>query len=334
MVNYNDIAKLAKVSSTTVSHVINETRFVLPETKKRVKDAMKKLNYQPNLLARGLATGKTHTIGLVISDIKNPFYPELIQGVEELAVKNDYNVFLCNTDYDIEKGLKSIGALIRKKIDGIIVASSQADSLLIKELINTKVPFVLVDWGKRNVNVDNICIDYKAGMAESVEHLVSLGHKKIYFVSGPKALKTAKIRINNFIEAIEKFNGLGLKYKIIEGNHKMDGGLKAVRKILKEKELPTAIVCSNDLTAIGVMKALRIAGIKVPEDTSIIGLDNIMLTKIVSPMLTTIELEKYKIGKTAMEFLLRRIKEKDLPRQTVILKTKLIVRGSTSKAKK
>ncbi len=146
MVNYNDIAKLAKVSSTTVSHVINETRLVLPETKKRVKDAMKKLNYQPNLLARGLATGKTHTIGLVISDIKNPFYPELIQGVEELAVKNDYNVFLCNTDYDIEKGLKSIGALIRKKIDGIIVASSQADSFLIRELIEPKVPFVLVDW--------------------------------------------------------------------------------------------------------------------------------------------------------------------------------------------
>jgi len=114
----------------------------------------------------------------------------------------------------------------------------------------------------------------------------------------------------------------------------MDGGLKAVRKILKEKELPTAVICSNDLTAIGVMKGLRLAGIKVPEDVSVIGLDNIALTKIVSPMLTTIEIERYRIGKTAMEFLLKRIKEKDLPRQTVILKTKLIVRGSTSKAKK
>jgi len=334
MANYNDIAKLAKVSSTTVSHVINETRFVLPETKKRVKDAMEKLSYQPNLLARGLATGKTHTIGLVISDIKNPFYPELIQGVEELAVKNDYNVFLCNTDYDIEKGLKSIGALIRKKIDGIIITSSQADNLLLGEMINSKVPIVLVNWGRRNVKVDNICIDYKPGITEAVECMVSLGHRKIYFVSGPKTLKTAKIRINNFIGAIEKFNGLGLKYKVIDGNHKMDGGLKAVRKILKEKELPTAIVCSNDLTAIGVMKGLRLAGIKIPEDVSVVGLDNIALTKIVSPMLTTIEIERYRIGKTAMEFLLKRIKEKDLPRQTVILKTKLIVRGSTSKAKK
>jgi LacI family transcriptional regulator len=334
MVNYNDIAKLSKVSSTTVSHVINETRFVLPETKKRVKDAMKKLNYQPNLLARGLATGKTHTIGLVISDIRNPFYPELVQGVEELAVKNDYNIFLCNTDYDIEKGLKSIGALIRKKVDGIIITSSQADSLLMGELVNSKVPIVIVNWGRRNVKIDNICIDYKVGMKEAVKHLVSLEHKKIYFVSGPGALKTAKIRIDNFIEAIEKFNRLGLKYKVIEGNHKMDGGLKAVRKILKEKELPTAIICSNDLTAIGVMKGLRLAGIKVPEDVSVIGLDNIALTKIVSPMLTTIELERYKIGKTAMEFLLKRIKEKDLPRQTIILKTKLIVRESTSEAKK
>lgn len=334
MVNYNDIAKLAKVSPTTVSHVINETRFVMPETKKRVLEVMKKLKYQPNLLARSLATGKTHTIGLVISDIRNPFYPELVQGVEELAVKNDYNVFLCNTDYDIEKGLKSIGALIKRKIDGIIVASSQVNSSIINQLMDTDVNFVLVDWGERKVGVDSLYFDYKVCIAEAIAHLVSLGHRKIYFISGPKMLKTANIRMKNFIDAVEKYRNNNLDYKIFEGDHKMEGGSRVVQKILRGKILPTAIVCSNDLTAIGAMKAFKANGIKVPDDISIIGLDNIALTEIISPALTTIELERYRIGKTAMELLLNRIKDKKLPKQTCIFKTRLIVRESTSQRRK
>lgn len=333
MVNYNDIARIAKVSPTTVSHVINETRFVMPETKKRVLEVMKKLKYQPNLLARSLATGKTHTIGLVISDIRNPFYPELVQGVEELAVKNDYNVFLCNTDYDIGKGLKSIGALIKRKIDGIIVASSQVDSSVIKQLFDTSVIFVLVDWCKRNIKVDSLYFDYKVGIAEAISHLISLGHRNIYFIGGPKKLKTAEIRIRNFIDVIESHENINLNYKILEGDHRIDGGYRVAQKILKEKIYPTAIVCSNDLTAIGAMKALQTGGIKVPEDISIIGLDNIALTEIVSPALTTIELERYRIGKTAMELLLNRIKDKELPKQRCTFKTKLVIRESTSKKK-
>src|SRR4030043_1633756 len=334
MVNYNDIARQAKVSPTTVSHVINETRFVMPETKKRVLEVMKKLKYQPNLLARSLATGKKHTIGLVISDIRNPFYPELVQGVEELAVKNDYNVFLCNTDYDIEKGLRSIGALIKRKIDGIIVASSQVDSSIINQLMDTEVNFVLVDWGKRNVGVDSLYFDYRVGIAEAISHLVSLKHRNVYFISGPKTLKTTKIRIRNFIDVVEKYSDDNLNYRILEGDHKMEGGFRAVQKILKEKILPTAVVCSNDLTAIGAMKAFKAGGIKVPDNMSIIGLDNIALTEIVSPTLTTIELERYKIGKTSMELLLNRIKDKKLPKQTRIFKTKLIVRESTAQRRK
>ncbi len=333
MVNYNDIAKLAKVSPTTVSHVVNETRFVMPETKKRVFEAMKKLKYQPNLLARSLATGKTHTVGLVISDIRNPFYPELVQGVEELAVKNDYNVFLCNTDYDIEKGLKSIGALIKRKIDGIIVASSQVDSSVLKQLTDTDVNFVLVDWCKRNIKVDSLYFDYKVGIAEAISHLISLGHRNIYFISGPKKLKTAEIRIRNFIDVVESYKNNDLNYKILEGDHKVDGGYRAAQKILKEKIPPTSIVCSNDLTAIGAMKAFQINGVKIPDGISIIGLDNIALTEIVTPALTTIELERYRIGKTAMELLLNRIKDKELPKQTCTFKTKLIIRESTSERK-
>jgi DNA-binding LacI/PurR family transcriptional regulator len=332
MVNYNDIAKIAQVSSTTVSHVINKTRFVSPETRKKVLEAMQKLNYKPNLLARSLATGVTHTIGLVISDIKNPFYPEIIQGVEELAVKSDYNIFLCNTDYDIEKGLKSIGALIRKKVDGIIIASSQADKFLFKEIVESTIPFVLVDWNENKINADSIYFNFESGIKEAIEYLISLGHKKIYFI-GPKDLKTAKIRKNNFINIIKKYENENISYKIIEGNHKIDGGISAAKEIEKENSMPTAVICSNDLTAIGLMKTLQADGIKIPDKISIIGLDNIMLSEIISPPLTTIELERYLIGKSAVELLLNRIKNKDIPKQTRYFSTQLIVRESTSRAR-
>lgn len=333
MVNYNDIAKIAKVSSTTVSHVINKTRFVSPETKDKVLEAMQELNYKPNLLARGLATGVTHTIGLVISDIKNPFYPEIIQGVEELAIRSEYNIFLCNTDYDVEKGLNSIGALIRKKVDGIIIASSQADKFLFKELAESTIPFVLVDWNESKINVDSIYFDFESGIRKAIEYLVSLGHKKIYFISGPKDLKTASIRENNFISIIKGYESEGISYKIIEGNHKIDGGINAAKEIEKEKDMPTSIICSNDLTAIGAMKTLQTDGVKIPDQISIIGLDNIMLSEIVSPSLTTIALERYLIGKSAVELLLNRIKNKDIPKQTRYFNTQLIVRESTSKAR-
>lgn len=333
IVNYNDIAKIAKVSSTTVSHVINKTRFVSPETRDKVLEAMQELNYKPNLLARGLATGVTHTIGLVISDIKNPFYPEIIQGVEELAIRSEYNIFLCNTDYDVEKGLNSIGALIRKKVDGIIIASSQADKFLFEELAESTIPFVLVDWNESKINVDSIYFDFESGIRKAIEYLVSLGHKKIYFISGPKDLKTASIRENNFISIIKGYESEGISYKIIEGNHKIDGGINAAKEIEKEKDMPTSIICSNDLTAIGAMKTLQTDGVKIPDQISIIGLDNIMLSEIVSPSLTTIALERYLIGKSAVELLLNRIKNKDIPKQTRYFNTQLIVRESTSKAR-
>ncbi|MBM3710340.1 MAG: LacI family transcriptional regulator [Actinobacteria bacterium] len=333
MANYKDIAKIANVSIATVSHVINNTRFVTPETRKMVLDAMEKLKYRPNLYARGLAIGRTNTVGLVISDIRNPFYPELVQGTEEIAQKNNYNVFLCNTDYDIKKGLNTIGALISRKIDGIILASSQVDDSIVREVLDSNVNFVMVDWGSRNIRADSIAFDYMVGIEESLDYLITLGHRLIYFISGPKERKTSQIRINNFIESLKKYNNKNLKYKIIEGDHKLEGGCKAAKKILKEKDIPTAVMCSNDLTAIGAMQVFIENGLRIPKDISIIGLDNIKLSEILKPNLTTIELDRYKIGKTLMEFLLNRINNNDLPVQKVIFKTKLIKRESVSSNK-
>ncbi len=333
MVNFNDIAKLAKVSPTTVSHVINQTRVVSPESKRRVLTAIKKLNYRPNLLARSLATGKTNTVGLIVSDIKNPFFSELFQGAEECALENNYNIFLCNTDYDLKRSLKYLSILIDKKVDGIIVSCSQTNNLLKKELNNSKIPFVIVDSSDINIKEDNIYIDFKTGIEDAISYLISLGHKKIYFVSSPKTLITARTRVRIFSDCINKFNKENnLIYKIIEGDSKISGGFKCVEQVLEEeKKLPSAIIFSNDLMAIGALKFFKIKGIRVPEDLSIIGLDNIILTEILSPSLTTIELERYKIGKTSMDLLLNRIKNNNLPGQKVVFDTKLIIRESTSK---
>jgi DNA-binding LacI/PurR family transcriptional regulator len=333
VVNYNDIAKYAKVSPTTVSHVINETRFVMPETKNKVLNAIKELKYQPNYLARSLAIGKTSIIGLVISDIRNPFYPDIIQGVEEVATKNDYDIFLACTDYDVKKELKSISSLLRKKIDGIILAADEIDDLVLYELLDTDVNLIFVDWGNRNMNFDSLHFDYQTGISESINYLISLGHEYIYFVSGPRKMRTSRVVINNFLNIIKKFNG-NIKYKVLEGNYQLEGGMNAARKIMKDKEKPTAIMCANDLTAIGVMKFLAIEGLKIPEDVSIIGFDNIRFTEVVTPTLTTIALERYEIGKAAMELMIKRINNKILPKQTIVFKSKLIIRDSTANVKK
>lgn len=189
MVTYKDIAKIAKVSITTVSHVVNETRFVDPETKTRVLNAMKRLKYtEPNLLAKSLLSGKSDTIGLVISDIRNPFYPEVIQGIEEVAQQKNYNIFLSNTNYDRKAAVRSIKNLVGRRIDGIIIAASQMDNSLIQEVLETGVKLVLVDWGEKEIGIDNLYFNYKPGMEEVVDYLISQGHKDFYFISGPKIL--------------------------------------------------------------------------------------------------------------------------------------------------
>ena len=335
MVSYKDIAGIAKVSTTTVSHVINETRFVGPETRKRVREAMEQLNYtQPNLLAKSLLTGRSNTIGLVISDIRNPFYPEVIQGIEEIAQKEGYNLFLSNTNYGKEVAIRSIKALAGRRIDGIIIAASQIDNKLIREIFDIGVNIVLVDWEEKNIGMDNLYFNYKPGIKEVVDYLVSLGHRDFLFISGPLGIDTSNIRLSCFKESVEKHQDKMISYKIIEGTLRIGNGKKIGKEILGLKKMPTAIVCSNDITAIGIMNELISNNIKIPEDVSITGLDNIRLSELVNPPLTTIELDRYKIGQTAIEFLLNRIEDKDIKVQSKVFNTKMIKRKSVAKARK
>lgn len=333
MVNYNDVAKLSKVSTSTVSHVLNKTRFVSPEKVEKVMKAVKELNYKPNLLARSLATGRTHTAGLIVSDIDNPFFPEIIRGVEEYALSKDYYIFLCNTDYNVEKGIKYIKALIQKMVDGIIIDSCLADNFfLIDRLMETDMPIVIIDWNESNIDADRLVFNFKPGTKEAVEYLVSLEHKKIYYVTGPENLSTADIRKKYFLECIDNWKSL-IEHKIFYGNFKYDGGVKVAKEMIENNAVPTAVMCANDLTALGIMKTFESENINIPDDVSIIGLDNIKMSELVKPTLTTLEYKKHIIGEIAMKMLINRIKDKNIPIQKEYFTAKLIKRGSTSKAK-
>jgi LacI family transcriptional regulator len=331
MVKYSDISKLSKVSTTTISHIINKTRYVSPATEQKVIDAMIRLNYGLDNKQKMEKTLKTNTIGMVISNIKNPFYQDILEGSEEIALKNDYNIFLCNTNYDIEKGKKLINHLIKKRVDGIIIVSSDAEKFVKKEFMDSKIPILLVDWKPVKLNLDSILLDYSSGFLEAVEHLNSLGHRYFCFISDTMKKSSAKKRVVDFIDCVSRY---GLDYKIMEGNNKISGGISTTIKLLEEKNLPSVIFCSSELTAVGVMKVLSEKNINVPKDISIVMLDEPILTEIINPPLCSIEVNRIEIGLIATELLLNRINNPRLPKDTKIIKSKYIIRSSVVIAKK
>ncbi len=331
MVTLKDIADYVGVSKTTVSHTINKTRYVAPKTIERIKEAMKKLNYKPNLLARSLVTGKTNTIGLIISNIGNPDYSELIRSVEMLANEENYSLFLCDTDFNIDMGIKSVTALVNKQVDGIICVMSQANLVIIQELKDSGIPFVLLDSDEICVDYDFTYIDFQSGIFEAIDYLVSIGHKKIYFITGPLNLETARKRQSIFVDGINRHEGI--KYKVFKGDHKLDGGIKVAKEIIDSGDSPTAIICSNDFSASGAIRELTRLGCKIPDEISVIGIDNCYLLCTLSfPTLTSIDISRHETGRWAFEMLMNRINNKDIPIQNKIIKTKLIHRDSVARA--
>ena len=330
MVKYDDIAKLAKVSITTVSHVINKTRYVSPNSEQRVVDAMIKLNYSTDSPKKIEGILRTNTIGIVISNIKNPFYPDILEGSEEIALKNDYNIFLCNTNYDIEKGKKLIGHLIKKRVDGIVIISSDTEKYIDKEFLDSKIPILLVDWKPVKVNLDSIFLNYSSGFLEAIEYLNSQGHRSFCFISDTLKKSSAKKRVDDFISCTSRYS---LDYKILEGNNKINGGISNTKKMLDEKQLPSIIFCSSELTAVGVMKVLTEKNINIPRDVSIVILDEPVLNEIIDPPLCSIEVNRYEIGLISTDFILSRIRNPKIPKVTKIIKSKFILRSSAARAR-
>lgn len=332
-ITIKDIAKEANVSIATVSRVINNKEDgVGIETREKILNIMRKHNYIPSSIARGLVTKKTNIIGLVLPDINNPFFPGIVRGVEDAANQYGYNIILCNTDDNEEKEKTYIQILKEKCVDGVIYTSTLENK---GENINLfykyKIPFVSMD---RNIKVDNIpfvATDGKKGMLKMVEYLLQNGHTEIAYISGKKGVACNYGRLNGYIEALKNY-GIPIKEEFIKyGDYKVTGGIKCMGELLECSNKFTAVVCENDLMAIGALEVLNSKKIEVPREISVTGYDNIFLTKVTFPKLTTISQPTYEMGVKAVELLMKLIDEEELKEKEVILDTDLIIRDSVSK---
>lgn len=338
MTNIKDVAKKAGVSTTTVSHVINETRFVSDELRQRVMDAMQSMDYHPNILARSLRSGKSKTIGLIVPDISNLFFAEIARKVEDRGLEYGYSVILCNTDDDHAKEAGYIDVLITKKVDGIIFISAGYEGENLYKLLNNKIPIVIADRSLGDVVTDVVLVDNWMGGYTATKYLLELGHRKIACISGPSSLTPSAQRVEGFHQAL-KDAAIEINYcLVIPGDFRSVGGEKAMNSLLECDKKPTAVFACNDMMALGAMRAINNRGLRVPEDISLVGFDDIPISQCVYPAITTVAQPIEELGSIVVKYLIERIEYKNSRRKgeepdyrTTVLETKLVKRDSCSK---
>jgi LacI family transcriptional regulator len=326
-----DVARVAGVSTATVSHVVNNTRAVSAETREKVMRAIESCNYYPNTHARSLASGRSHTLGLLVSDIANPFFPELVKSIEQVAFEKGYDVILSNTDYNDERTLNYVRRFIERKVAGVALMTSELDKGLIDELARCHVPVVFLDIGSAGVCMSNLLVDYGAGIEEAIKHLVGLGHRNIAYVGGPAHLSSAAKRLEAFRRSMACQLPEVMSPLIYESDFRLEGGRRAARQMLGSSELPTAIVVANDMMALGVMQECRERGLRVPDDLSIVGFDDIAFAALSNPPLTTVRLPRAELGRKAVEALLATIGDSDRQGVEINIATYLVLRDSTGR---
>lgn len=330
MVSIKDVAKKVNVSVTTVSRVLNNKPDVSEETRRKVEKAIKELRYTPSGIARGLVLQKTKSIGLVIPDVSNPFYPELIKGLGRKAKEKGYSLILYDTDNNKAEEEEAIRLLRSKMVDGIILSLSLKNKDILKRLEKEDYPIVQIDREIKESIYPAITIDNKKSAYTATEYLIKHGHSKIGHISGDLSTETAINRLEGFKLALDKY---GIPFReewIFEGDYSKEAGKKQMEKIIKLPYRPTALFFANDLMAYGAYETIYNYNYTIPEDFSIIGHDNIEISSFVRPGLTTMDQPKYKLGQIAVETLINMIEnkgDKDIF-QNITLKNKIIVRDS------
>jgi LacI family transcriptional regulator len=327
-----EIASRAKVSTATVSRTLNNVPTVDPRLARRVWKVVNEVGYYPNKLASGLVSGKSRVFGLIVSEITNPFFPEIVQTFENLAVQSNYEILLTSTVYDPKRMELSVRRMIERRVDGVAILTFGMEESLIEHLRFRKVPLVFVDVGPDVPGISNIKINYQNGIRQAVQHLAALGHRRIAFITGPLSLKSAQARKAAFQKSMDE---IGLTPElIIEGDHTLEGGMQVVPQLVRGRTRPTAVMCSNDMTAIGVMRQAYEEGVKVPQDLSVIGFDDIRLAQFVTPPLTTVQMSQRELATIAFEALMVETERKTPAKGRVDyeLVTSLVLRRSTALA--
>lgn len=308
-----DVARQAGVSKATVSRVLNETSpYIRAETRERVMQAVNALQYRPNSIARSMTIKRTATVGLLVSDVGNPFYADTVNGVEDQALEADYDVYICNVRFDPERGTRFIQSLIDKNVDGILFMSTLLQESWLAEVERHGIPAVVVDSPFRNQGemTAMLDVDFQSGIEAMVDHFWQLGHRHFAHISGSLDTRTANVRWQSFVEALTQRGVSESDIMLIEGNFLMDSGRDALATIMNATPRPTAIFAANDLSALGLLTAAGRQGVRIPEDFSLCGLDDIWLAKEVG--LTTVGLEPYRLGQQAMTMLLQHLDDEVL----------------------
>lgn len=324
------VARRARVSPATVSRVVNGQTTVDRALAKRVREAIREVGYMPNPQARALGSGRSRVLGLIISEITNPFYPELVQCFEELAEKNDFEVMLGSVIRNDEHAKRFIRRLIQRRVEGVAVMTFRAETDYLNELIAHHIPLVTVDASVGTAGALALEIDYRCGIDQAIQHLALLGHRRIGFISGPMQHLTNKLRHDAFFEAAQKIGLRPGDTPIFEGDHTFEAGAAAVCHFLDLKNRPTAIVSSNDLMAVGALRVLAEREMNVPSEMSVIGFDDIHLAEFAHPPLSTVRMSRSDLAAAAFEGLMRLTQESEpLQHGPIRVKTQLVVRQST-----
>jgi LacI family transcriptional regulator len=304
-VTIKDVARESGVNVSTVSRALNGEYGVHPDTREHVAAVARRLRYRPNRVARGLVTGRSHTLALVVSDIRNPFFAEVARGAEDAAYRAGYDLVLCNSDLDAEKQMRYAQSLMEKRVDGILMNSVAALSKKQQEqLAGLGVPIVLLNRAAPRGAFSTVCADNEAGGALAAEYLLKLGHRKIAHLTGPRHHGNMTERAKGFVARLAAARK-PVRPVVLYGKNDFPGGMELARKLMALHPDIAAVFAASDMMAFGAIRALLEAGRRIPQDVSVMGFDNVELASIVHPPLTTIHQPKYEIGQAAVEILLR-----------------------------
>jgi DNA-binding LacI/PurR family transcriptional regulator len=331
-VSIRDVAQRAGVSIATVSRTVNSIPSVNAELAKRVWRAIEEVGYLPNTQARALVSGRSRMLGLIVSEITNPFFPELVQEFENLAVAQGYEVLIGSTNYEPARTESLIRRMLQRNVDGVAVMTFGIEEELVQKLVEREFPLVFVDAGPDLPNIRVLKVDYGEGIRQGVQHLAALGHRRVAFITGPLRLRSAVARRDAFLKSMAELGLTVPQEQIVEGSHTMEGGMACMEKLMALSELPTAVMCSNDMTAIGVLHALYRTTHSVPEEISVVGFDDIHLAQFMLPPLTTVQMSCTHLAAAAIDGLRAGI-EGDHPRAGTKewrIPTRLVVRQSTA----
>lgn len=331
-VTIHDIAARAGVSHTTVSRVMNKSGSVSLTTQQKVEKAVSELNYVPNAYARGLSKSETNVIGLVVPEIRNPFFGEIIEGVSSIADKNDLNVLLFNTDENLKKEERALQFLKEHRIRGLIITPVTGQDSYNKEYIESfkrmRIPIVLVDRNIINSNFDGVYYDDTQAIFDATSLLLDEGHRDIVVLGGNPNLKLALNRVGGYLKAFETYGIPFKKENIYYGDFTKECAYQQINEVLKRKTWPSAIVSNNNMLTLGCLKALFEKGIKIPDDISFVGYDKIEFLDIIQSNITIVEKKEFEYGQNAMQLLLKRMENPDMTQQRIIMSATLVKRGS------